>query len=698
MDRSLEVRVRTGILLLFVGVASLGLGLGTARAAQASPSQTPPATQQTNPPPATAPMPEPESQDKIQSVPGYRQGQEGQAQPSNNAPGTAPAGGTAPAAGAPQTMPVPQQAPPPVVTPEEPTAQTPYTAMPPYAPAETPEKRTRTPGDTLGSAYIPVDSWVYPAMMRLYSLGYLDSMYLSMRPYTRRSALHILQASEDAILGSDDARAQEILSALLSELTDEGITSEKIAQTQRGTVYGVQSVYTRMMGVSGPILQDSFHLGQTFFNDYGRPEETGFNNITGFSTLEEQGPFSLYVRGEYQHAPSGPGYSQALSATLSNLDHQIPFSGYNDPQPTIPTGPIAAQNPFRLVEATLSYHILGHEISGGKSDAWLGPGMGSAMDWSSNAENIYSFRINRVEPLKIPLLSRILGPVRYDFFYGSLKGHTDPNDDYVHSEMFSFQPTRDFQFAFQRTIVFGGEGHEPVTLHTFLKGFFSVNDTDPTLKYSRDDPGARFSDFSFSYRLPFVRNYLTLYADSETHDDVTPISAPRRASYRPGIYLSQFPGMKRLSLRVEGVSTDCSTSVCQGGQEAYIEVVQKQAYTNKGNIMGDWIGREAKGGQAWLTYHLSGNEWVDVQYMHKQTPGDFIPGTYNATTNSYGPGGTTQNQFRVDVVKRIGPDVEVNGWYQHERWVAPIYMPGVQSNNAVTVQVTFFPKLRTTAK
>jgi hypothetical protein len=595
-------------------------------------------------------------------------------------------------------MPAPKQAPPPVVTPDQPTAQTPYTAMPPYAPDGTPLKPVRTPGDTLGSTYIPVDSWVYPAMMRLYSLGYLDTMYLAMRPYTRRSALHMLQASEDAILGSDDAQAQEILAALLNELTDEGITSEKIAGTERGTVYGVRSVYTRMMGVSGPILQDSFHLGQTFFNDYGRPHEPGFNNITGFSTLEEQGRFSLYVRGEYQHAPGGPGYSQALSATLSELDHQIPFSGYNDPQATIPTGPIAAQNPFRLVEATLSYHILGHEISGGKTDAWLGPGMGGGMAWSNNAEDIYSFRINRVEPLKIPLLSRILGPVRYDFFYGSLKGHTDPNNDYVHSDMFSFRPTRDFQFAFQRTIVFGGEGHEPVTLHTFLKGFFSLNDTNPALKFSRDDPGARFSDFSFSYRLPFVRNYLTLYADSETHDDVTPISAPRRASYRPGIYLSQFPGMKRLSLRVEGVSTDCSTSVCQGGQEAYIEVVQKQAYTNKGNILGDWIGREAKGGQAWVTYALSGNEYVDVEYMHKQTPGDFIPGTFNAASNTYGPGGTTQNQFRVDVVKRIGPDIEVNAWYQHERWVAPIYMTGPQSNNAVTVQVTFFPKLRTTAK
>jgi hypothetical protein len=287
--------------------------------------------------------------------------------------------------------------------------------------------------------------------------------------------------------------------------------------------------------------------------------------------------------------------------------------------------------------------------------------------------------------LSIPYLSKLLGPVRYDFFYGSLKGHTYPNDDYVHSEIFSFQPTKDFQFGFQRTIVFGGAGHEPVTLHTFLKGFFSVSDTTPGLKFSRDDPGARFSDFNFSYRLPFVRNYLTLYADSETHDDVTPVSAPRRAGYRPGIYLSQFPGAKRLDLRVEGVSTDCSTLICQGGGNEYTETVQKQAYTNKGYIMGDWIGREAKGGQAWLTYHLSGNEWVQLSYLNKKTPKDFIDG------------GTTQNQFRVSMVKRIGPDIEVNGWFQHESWKAPIYMTGGQSNNAVTVQVTFFPKLRTTA-
>ena len=626
-----------------------------------------PAPSQSAEPPASVAAPVPEGQDKIESRPGYAQ------QPGAN----------------PQTVPAPVPAGPPVVTSASPTPQTPYTALPAYGtPAE-----TRPPRDTDGSAYIPVDSWVYPALLRLYSMGYVDTMYLSMRPYTRRSALHMLQASEDGILSGDDAQAQDILAALLNELTDEGITDK----SRRGTVYGVQSVYTRVTGIAGPILHDSFHLGQTFYDDYGRPNEPGFNDITGFSTLNERGPFSLYVRGELQHAPSGTGYSQALSAQLSAIDGIVPFAAPNAPQATIPTGPIAGEDPFRLVEATLSVHVLGHEISGGKSDAWLGPGMGGAMTWSNNAENIYSFRINRVEPLYIKYLSRLLGPVRYDFFYGSLKGHTAPNDVYVHSEMFSFRPTVYFEFVFQRTVVFGGKGHEPVTLHTFLKGFFDTNDTNVGEKFSRDDPGARFSAFSFSYRLPFVRDWLTLYTDSETHDDLTPLSAPRRAAYRPGIYMSHFPGAKRLDLRVEGVSTDCSTLACQGGSNEYVETVQKQAYTNKGYILGDWIGREAIGGQAWMTWHLSGNEWVQVEYLTKKTPKDFIPGTYNATANSYGPGGTTQNQFKVDVVKRIGPDVEVNAWLQVERWKAPVYLPGPQSDTAVAVRLTWFPKLRTTA-
>jgi hypothetical protein len=439
------------------------------------------------------------------------------------------------------------------------------------------------------------------------------------------------------------------------------------------------------MGISGTPLRDSYHLGQTIANDYGRPYENGFNDVAGFETLAEEGRFSFYFRGEYQHAPAAAGYSLPLTEELSALD-SIPYSGYNLNQATIPTGPIGAQNPFRIMEATLSFHWLGHEISGGKSDEWFGPAQGGALAWSNNAENIYAFKIDRVEPLHIPYVSAILGPLRYEFHYGDLKGHTDPNSPYVHSEMFSFRPTENFEFAFQRTVIFGGQGHEPVTLHTFLRSFFSTSDTEGVeyTKFSPLDPGARFSDFSATYRLPFMRKTATFYVDSFAHDDVTPISAPRRAAFRTGLYLSHFRGLPKLDLRVEAADTDCRTSRCQLGAFYYYEGVQTQGYTNKGFLFGDPIGREDKGGNAWLTYHLSGNESIQLEYMNQKADNDFIAS------------GTTQNQFKASVEKRFLHDsVELNAWFQYERWKAPIYLPGARNDTATAVQVTFFPKLKT---
>jgi len=640
--------------------------------AQTTPAPPPPDAPQQTTPPASIP---PATQVPASSVPAVPAYQDPLLTPVHVAPG-------------PDT-PAPVAVPPPTAA----------SSIPSYAPYDflPDEVNDRS----LSSTYIPVDSWVYPMALRLYSLGYLDTAFIDMRPWTRLSLLHMLRESRDSITGDANPEALEIFAKLSSYIAAEAPVGPNL---KRGTLYGVDTAYTRLLGINGQTLRDSFHLGQTLVNDYGRPYQAGFNNITGFSTVNEMGRFSLYVRGEYQHSPAGPGYSQALALQLATIDSATPYPGPNNVnlvQATIPTGPIAAMNPFRLQEATLSFHLLGHEISGGKSDAWVGPGLGGGMSWSDNAEDIYSFRINRVEPLHIPLLSRLMGPFRYDFFVGSLKGHTAPNEPWVHQETVSFAPTSNVEIGFQRTGIWGGHGHpclladgvttvtcnEPITLHTFLKSFFSFTDTTGTQKESRSDPGARYSTFNFSWRLPFLRHYVTLYTDSIVHDDVTPPSAPRRAAYRPGLYLSQFPHLQKLDLRVEAASTDTSTLRSIGGEFNYWENVQRQGYTNKGFIMGDWIGREAKGGQAWLTYHLSGNEWVQLEYLNKKTPKDFIPG------------GTTQNQFKAEVVKRLHKDIELDAWFQYEAWKAPIYIANANNANnhdtVIAAQFTWYPRLRT---
>jgi hypothetical protein len=575
----------------------------------------------------------------------------------------------------------------PAAQPDTPPAPSAQSAPPAQSPAPAPAPpvqftRTMPPrpvrySGSLGSTYIPLDSWMYPEIMRLYSLGFIDTVFIGMRPYTRTSVAHMLDASAGKIYNSDSDEAKEIYSALSRELAPD---LEIPVDAHRGHSE-VGSVYTRMLGITGQPLRDSYHAGQTIVNDYGRPYAEGFNNITGFSLRSTLGRYSGYFRGEYQHAPALQGYSQDVAAHFSYQDEVYPLTYYN---PTLPYGEtLLGVDTFRIQEAYLAANFASNEISIGKSDEWFGPGRGGGMGYSNNAENVYSLRINRVEPLYIPWVSRVLGPIRYDFMYGPLQGHTAYNTLYTHSEGFSFKPTVNFEFGFERTIVFGGKGHQPVTWHTFLKGFFDINDTTVPEKTGRDDPGARFSAFNFSYRLPFVRNWFTLYTDSESHDDVTPLSAPRRAAIRPGLYLSHFPGAPKLSLRAEAASTDPPTARSFGGSFMYWEVEQRQAYTSKGYVFGDWIGREAKGGQAWLTYSLSGNEWLEFQYRNVKTPKDFVPS------------GTTQNDFAFNAVKRLGKNVEVNAWLQYERWKAPFLINGdtsAQNDTSISVQLTWYPR------
>ena len=179
-----------------------------------------------------------------------------------------------------------------------------------------------------------------------------------------------------------------------------------------------------------------------------------------------------------------------------------------------------------------------------------------------------------------------------------------------------------------------------------------------------------------------MRKWLTLYSDSAVHDDVSPLSAPRHAAIRPGLSLAHFPRAPHLDLRVEAADTDPPTGRDQGGAYLFAEFIQRQGYTNKGLLLGDAIGRESKGGQAWLTYHLSPREQVQVSWRNAKAPLDFIPG------------GTTQNLFQASAVKRFHETFEAQGYIQYERWAAPVYKPGHNDDVTASFQLTWYPGLQ----
>jgi hypothetical protein len=518
---------------------------------------------------------------------------------------------------------------------------------------------------SFGSPFVELDSWVYPAIERLAALGYIHNEFLGIRPWTRIECAHLILEAGDAIDSSDSIRGQA--EQLQAELKKEfQIELEELAGG-KDRVLRVESVYANFAGISGTPLNDSYHFGQTIINNYGRPYEDGFNTYDGFSGYASAGRFTIYVRGEYQHAPSAPPYSLPVRQAIATMDAN----------PALPPAPVPTANQFRLLDTYVAANFANWNFSFGKQSLWWGPGQDSALLFSNNAEPIYMFRASRIAPFRLPWIFRWLGPMKWDLFYGKLSGNQYPPRPMIHGEKISFKPTKNLELGFSRTAELGGVGR-PLTFGSIWRSYFSV--TSPVNETAVNDPGKRTGGFDFNYRVPFMRNWLTLYADSLSDDDPSPIDAPRRAGISPGIYLARLPGTSKLDLRVEAVNTDLPTSRSDGGKFIYYDGFYHDLYTNKNNIIGSWIGREGKGIRAKSTYWFSPRNTLQLGYRHAKVASDFIPG------------GETINDGSVKLDWWMRRDVSVSAFVQYEKWFAPILAPTAQTNWTSFVKLTFWPR------
>jgi len=527
--------------------------------------------------------------------------------------------------------------------------------------------REPTRPENMGSTYVALDGWFYPAFDRLAALGYVQTGFAGLRPWTRMECARLVQEAGGLIeqQGLENGEAVRLYRALAQEFAPE------MARWDGGSNRGaeVESIYTRFMGISGTPLTDGYHFGQTITNDFGRPYGEGLNTITGFSSRAEAGPLAFYVRGEYQHAP-------ALAPVPTNVQAAI---AANDQNPLVLAAAPTTTNRFQLLDSYLSFGFSGFQISAGRQSLWWGPGQGGPLLWSDDAEPIAMVRLSRTTPIKLPSIFSLLGPMRSEFFFGKLEGHHFPPRPFIHGQKISFKPTPNLEFGFSRTVTFAGLP-QPLTWGTFLHSFFSTSSgsSNPILK-----PGARLGGVDFSYHIPGLRKWLVFYNDSIIHDDPSPLADPRRAAMSPGIYMPQIPGVPKLDLRVEAVYTDTDGGPSLHGNFIYWEFIYRDLYTNNGSLLGSWIGREGKGIQAWSTYWLSPRSTVQVAYRNAHVAKDFLEG-----------GDYQDFAARADILVR--PDLSLTGSVQYESWNFPLLSPARNSNFTASFQVTYWPhwKLR----
>jgi hypothetical protein len=532
-----------------------------------------------------------------------------------------------------------------------------------------------------GSPYVPLDSWIYPALDRLAAMGLIDSAFAGMKPWTRNECVRLLQEASESVgvEGRGGPEADKIYRLLETEFRD-----ELEGRSGDGQFRGrVESVYARVGAISGEPLTDGNHFGQTLINDFGRPYQEGFNSVDGFSAWTTAGRWVGYVRAEYQHSPSAPALPGGARQFIASVDN-IPG--------VPPATPISSVNRVRLLDAYVGMNFENWQVSFGKQSLWWSPIEGGPLMFSDNAEPVNMLRISRVSPFKLPGILGLLGPIRAEWFLGQFAGHefvfeTDigivgqfgrPLDrqPFLQGQKISLKPTPNFEFSVSSTTVFAG-GPGALTWHTFLRSY-SLGNTFH--QGGADDPGDRRSGVDFSYRVPRLRNWLTFYGDAFTEDEFSPLNYPRKSAIRGGIYMPRIPGVPKLDLRLEGGSTVPPDFPGCNGCFYVNNRYPDGSYTNLGNLVGSWLGRAGQGEQAWSTYWLTSSNKIQFNYRHQKI------------STLYLPQGGTLNDGGVKADFWLNSTLKFSGSVQYEKWNYPVLDPLPRSNVTTSVELSFWPR------
>jgi membrane-associated phospholipid phosphatase len=530
-----------------------------------------------------------------------------------------------------------------------------------------------------GAAYVPVDSWVYPAFDRLIAAGYIDDRIQTIRPWSRQECTRLLQDLHDRV----DANLSEPdghVAAMIRDLDIEFDRETRVRSDNIPNAYAeLESIYSRYTNLSGRPLRDSFHFAQSIANDFGRPYGQGSNAIGGVSTQAVAGPFFVYVRGEYQYGSSSPEYTVEQAQDIAGSD-LLPVN-------SVPT--FGRRSRLRTVEAYAGLNLGDWQVSFGQQSPWWGANRSTSLLLSNNAEGIPMLRVDRVSPLRLPGILKLFGPITVSGFLGRIGSYrylklgpefelfgdgvhqVDPQP-YLWGANIAFKPTPNLELGFSITTLFAGHGR-PLTLKTFGHSFSQHGNLQAV------EPGDRSPMISAAYRLPGLRNLVTVYADSMSETQPFPLFFPLESALNAGIYFVHLPRLKNLDFRCEGIYTNIPGHNANSNSY-FVNVHYAEGDRNYGQLFTSWIGRGGNGGQASTTYWFSARNQATFTYRR-------------VVSNSTLLRGGNVNGFTASIDWILTRQLEVVGSVQYERWAFPLLNSAPQTNVASLVEIRFWPKL-----
>jgi len=531
----------------------------------------------------------------------------------------------------------------------------------------------------MGSPSVALDSWVYPAFERLAALGYINTQIMGLKPWTRMECARLTEEASETLQQQPGFNSEEA-ARVQAQLAQEFVYEIALLDGGHNLTANLESVYARAVSISGPALTDSYHFGQTVSYDFGRPFERGTNGQAGGSFSAAAGPLVIYVRAEYQHAPSAPALSSTALSVVATAD--------GVPESEVPAGPIMPTNRIQLMDAYVGVNLGNFQITlGNQSLSWT-PAPDGSMIWSDNAAPVHMVRLVDPEPVRLPSFLRFFGPVRIEDFFGRLEGHSYVPRPFIYGQKLSMKPVSFLELGFARTGELGGQGVDNTNQFTtgyFLDQFFGR-------QVGGSVPGHTSTEMDWTIYVPKIQNYIVLYGDAYATDDQLPIKDPPKNPWRPGVYITRFPKLPKLDLHVDSVSTEqpgisfdsfYTGGPANRGQFTYWNQSYRDGYTNGGFLLGNSVGRDGRAFQGWLTYWLSPTNSLQAYFKSSSVASEFIPG-----------GGVWQDYaVRAEIHLRSRVYFKTDLQYEHiSRY--PVLFNGPQNNFTAILEVGVSPRER----
>ena len=397
------------------------------------------------------------------------------------------------------------------------------------------------------STNVPISHWSYELLETIADARLIQSDLLSTKPLTRLEIARLTQEARSQL--NETALSGSLYDSIVIRLEREYATElEHIKLTNHTPIIGfvkpIEDPYVRIVNSD---------KAPDYENQQGDNFAKGTNKRAGFTTRGQLTDWAVFYLHPELESPS----------TQERLDL---IEGYGK----VGIGPLSVEM--------------------GKDSMWWGPGYHGSMIMTTNAEPQTMIKVANDQPIVLPGILGILGPIRGVFFVSELESNrTIPKTKFTGVRV-NFKPVPDFEVGLSRTIMFGGVGNAPIDFKDYAQIFWPKN---------VQGEENQLAGFDIAWKLPLPKylpaRSVKLYGEFAGEDSAG------FHQYRPVL------GIKIVDLLKQGGKTDLrfeytKTFISRYPRVFYQHGIFQSGYTYYGRVMGHHVGTGARDVFAHLTH------------------------------------------------------------------------------------------------